>query len=77
MDKQDPVSLMDLPTEILEKIFTCLSYDLESIKSISRVNSCFQQIGTKVQFYLISTHYTKNTQGAIFFQQIKLFSTLI
>lgn len=62
MDKQDTVGIMDLPTEILEKIFTCLSYDLETIKSISRVNSCFQQIGTKipviVQIPLSAAHLT-------------------
>jgi len=42
------VSITDLPPEILEKIFTCVSSDLQCVKNISGVCSTFHQVVCKV-----------------------------
>ena len=49
MDCCPTVSITDLPPEILEKIFVCLSSDLQSMRSISEAAPSFHNIVCKVQ----------------------------
>jgi len=48
MNDQYNVSITDLPPEVLEKIFACLSSDLQTVRSISEVTPAFHQIVCKV-----------------------------
>lgn len=48
MDGCPTVSITDLPPEILEKIFVCLSSDLQSMRSLSEAAPSFHSIVCKV-----------------------------
>ena len=42
------MEISDLPPEVLERIFLFLSSDIETLRSLSLVNSQFQTLATKV-----------------------------